>query len=130
MNSLSVITGFVDELTLKIGAPVMVTNNIDTSDGITNGTLGTLAQVIKNSKNEIHYLVIDFGNPSKGQSNTARHEHITKGKPGRIVLEKLRWDYALKKKKGGGKGEATATVIQFAVRLAFAITVHKIQVKK
>ena len=70
MNSLSVITGFVDELTLKIGAPVMVTNNIDTSDGITNGTLGTLAQVIKNSKNEIHYLVIDLGNPSKGQSFT------------------------------------------------------------
>ena len=107
----------------------MVNNNIDTSDGITNGTLGMLVDV-KNSKNEVHFLVIDLGNPSKGRSNTARHENITKGKPGRIVLEKVRWDYLDKKQKGGGKGGATATVIQFPVRLAWAITLHKIQVKK
>ena len=106
----------------------MVNNNIDTSDGITNGTLGMLVQV-KNSKNEIHSLVIDLGNPSKGRSNTARHEHITKGKPGRIVLEKVRWDYPIKNKKGGGKGETTATVIQFPVRLAWGFTLHKIQVR-
>ena len=108
----------------------MVNNNIDTSDGITNGTLGMLVDVIKNSKKEVHSLVIDLGNPSKGRSNTARHETITKGKPGRIVLEKVRWDYLDKKQKGGGKGGATATVIQFPVRLAWAITLHKIQVKK
>ena len=108
----------------------MVNNNIDTSDGITNGTLGMLVDVTKNSKNEVHFLVIDLGNPSKGRSNTARHENITKGKPGRIVLEKVRWDYLDKKQKGGGKGGATATVIQFPVRLAWAITLHKIQVKK
>ena len=119
----------MDELTLKIEAPVMVINNIDTSDGTTNGTLGTLAQVIKNSKNEIHYVVIDFNNPSKGRSNTVRHENITKGKPGRIVIEKLRWDYALPK-KGGSKKEATATVIQFPVRLAWGITLHKTEVSE
>ena len=79
----------MDELTLKIEAPVMVINNINTSDGTTNGTLGTLAQVIKNTKNEIHYVVIYLNNPSKGRSNTVRHENITKGKPGRIVIEKL-----------------------------------------
>ena len=107
----------------------MVNNNIDTSDGITNGTLGMLVD-IKNSNNEVHFLVIDLGNPSKGRSNTARHENITKGRPGRIVLEKVRWDYLDKKQKGGDKGGATATVIQFPVRLAWAITLHKIQVKK
>ena len=107
----------------------MVNNNIDTSDGITNGTLGMLVQVKKNSKNEIHSLVIDLGNPSKGRSNTARHKDITKGKPGRIVLEKVRWDYPIKNKKGGGKGETTATVIQFPVRLAWGFTLHKIQVR-
>ena len=106
----------------------MVNNNIDTSDGITNGTLGMLVD-IKNSNNEVHFLVIDLGNPSKGRSNTARHENITKGKPGRIVLEKVRWDYPIKNKKGGGKGETTATVIQFPVRLAWGFTLHKIQVR-
>ena len=53
------------------------------------------------------------------------HKNITKGKPGRIVIEKLRWDYILPK-KGGSKGEATATVIKFPVRLAWGITLHKI----
>ena len=106
----------------------MVNNNIDTSDGITNGTLGMLVD-IKNSNNEVHFLVIDLGNPSKGRSNTARHENITNGRPGRIVLEKVRWDYPIKNKKGGGKGETTATVIQFPVRLAWGFTLHKIQVR-
>ena len=63
--------------------------------------------------------MIDLSNPSKGTKN------ITKGKPGRIVIEKLRWDYILPK-KGGSKGEATATVIKFPVRLAWGITLHKI----
>ena len=65
----------MDELTLKIEAPVMVINNIDTSDGTTNGTLETLAQVIKNSKNEIHYVVIDLSNPSKG-TKTSQRENL------------------------------------------------------
>ena len=60
LNNLSVIAGFIDELNLKIGAAVMVTINIETSDGIINGTLGTLVDVKKNSKKEIHYLVIDL----------------------------------------------------------------------
>ena len=119
-------TGFLDQLELKIGAPIMVNNNIDTSDGITNGSIGTLVQVMRNAKKEIHYLVIDLANPSKGRSNTARFQNITKGIAGRIVLEKIRFDYPLKKKRGG-KGESMATVIQFPVRLAFAVTCHKMQ---
>ena len=63
--------------------------------------------------------MIDLSNPSKGTKN------ITKGKPGRIVIEKLRWDYILPK-KGGSKWEATATVIKFPVRLAWGSTLHKI----
>ena len=106
------------------------TDGTDGTDGPTEGSTRGPRGPKKDSKNEIHSLVIDLGNPSKGRSNTARHETITKGKPGRIVLEKVRWDYLDKKQKGGGKGGATATVIQFPVRLAWAITLHKIQVKK
>ena len=119
-------TGFLDQLVLKIGAPIVVINNINTSDGITNGTPGTLFEVKRNAKKEIVYLVIDLANPSKGRSNTAANSTITKGVPGRIVLEKVRWDYPLRK-KGGGRGEATATVIQFPVRLGFASSCHKFQ---
>ena len=103
---------------------------IFSADGRTDGPTEGSTRGPRGPKNEIHSLVIDLGNPSKGRSNTARHENITKGIPGRIVLEKVRWDYLDKKQKGGGKGGATATVIQFPVRLAWAITLHKIQVKK
>ena len=119
-------TGFQDQLELKIGAPIMLINNINTSDGLCNGTLGTLFGVVKNAKKEIHQLVVDLSNPSKGRSNTASYPSITKGVPGRIVIEKVRWDYPVNKKRGG-KGGATATVIQFPVKVAFAITGHKIQ---
>ena len=41
-------------------------------------------------------------------------------------ITNLRRGYPLKKKRGG-KGESMATVIQFPVRLAFAVTCHKMQ---
>ena len=90
-------TGFMDILTLKLGCPVMVTTNINTSDGITNGCLGTLFDVHKNHKGQIQYLVVDLADPTKGRSNTASYPGITKGVAGRIVLEKVKWDYPLKK---------------------------------
>ena len=121
-------TGFMDILTLKLGCPVMVTNNINTSDGITNGTLGTLFDVKRNHKGEIQYLVVDLADPTKGRSNTASYPGITKGVAGRIVLEKVKWDYPLKK-RGGKGGSANATVIQFPVRLAWGGTFHKVQGK-
>ena len=118
-------TGFMDILTLKLKCPVMVTTNINTSDGITNGSIGTLFDVVRNHKREIQYLVVDLANPTKGRSNTASYPGITKGVAGRIVLEKVKWEYPLKKR--GGKGGSSATVIQFPVRLAYAVTCHKMQ---
>ena len=115
-------TGFMDTLTLKKGCPVMITTNLDTSDGITNGTIRTLFDVVLNAKKEVQYLLVDLGNPNKGKSNTARFSAVTKGIAGRICLEKVKWDYPIRKR--GGKGGSSATVIQFPVRLAFGVTGH------
>ena len=70
--------------------------------------------------------MFDLADPTKGRSNTASYPGITKGVAGRIVLEKVKWEYSLKK-RGGKGGSATATVIQFPVRLAWGGTFHKIQ---
>ena len=118
-------TGFVDQLELKIGAPIMVIHNIDTSDGLCNGALGILVDVVKNNKNEIHQLVVDMKDSSSGRRNTASYPSITKGVLGRVVLEKVTLDYPLRKR--GGKGGATATLVQFPVKLAFGVTGHKMQ---
>ena len=39
-------TAFQDKLRLKIGAKIIVIHNIDTSDGLTNGQLGVLVNVL------------------------------------------------------------------------------------
>ena len=42
-----------------------------------------------------------------------------------MVIERVNYQYSLRKKSG--EGGATANVIQFPLKLAFAITSHKIQ---
>ena len=40
-------------LRLKVGAKVMLTTNVDVSDGLTNGTMGTVAHVVKDTAGNI-----------------------------------------------------------------------------
>ena len=39
----------VRDLKVKVGACVMLTNNIDVTDGLTNGAMGTVTNVLKNN---------------------------------------------------------------------------------
>ena len=40
-------TSFVDNLKLRIGAKVMLIHNIDTVDGLSNGCMGLLVDVVR-----------------------------------------------------------------------------------
>ena len=51
-------TAFQDDLRLKIGANIILIHNIDTSDGLTNGQLGKLINIIYSKDGEADKLII------------------------------------------------------------------------
>ena len=53
-------TPFQKELKLKLHSKVMLTYNVDTSDGLTNGARGELIGIIKDAKGNISKLVMRF----------------------------------------------------------------------
>ena len=103
----------------------MLTYNVDTGDGLTNGSRGDLIGVKRNKEGNINKLIIKFENLSHGQRNREINQEITRCYPGGTVVEKVDFGFSLSK---GTKGNiSTAKVIQFPVKLAFATTAHKIQ---
>ena len=118
-------TLFINELTLKIGAKMMLIHNIDTADCLTNGQLGVLTAVIKTTDGKVDKLIIKLQNKKAGEINRQNHPGLAARYPDCVTIERVSNQYSLRKK--GGVVGTTATVIQFPVKLAYAITSHKIQ---
>ena len=103
----------------------MLTYNVDTADGLTNGSRGTLIGLLKNAEEEVTRLVVKFENPAHGQMRREATPGVTSKYPGGTAIEKVSFAFSLSKSKRGSI--ATAKVIQFPIKLAFAATAHKIQ---
>ena len=56
------------ELKIKIGVRVMITMNIDISDGLTNGVMGTIVNIIKDEEVNVKVILVKFDNSDVGQS--------------------------------------------------------------
>ena len=103
----------------------MLTYNVNTADGLTNGSRGTLIGVIKNDAGEVAKLIVKLENPDHGQLQRNSTPEMSYKYPGGTVIEKVSFAFSLSKSKRGKI--ATAKVTQFPVKLAFAATAHKIQ---
>ena len=118
-------TPFQKELRLKIHAKVMLTYNVDTSDGLTNGARGELIGIIEDVKGNITKLVVKFEKESNGRERRRISPEICQKYPGGTPIEKVNFPFSISKSKKSIIN--TATVIQFPLKLAFASTAHKIQ---
>ena len=118
-------TAFIDELKLKIGAKIIIIHNIDTSDGLTNGQLGELIGMIKTKDGEIDKLIVKLKKKDAGAQSRRKFPGLASRYPESVIIERATVNYPIRK-RGGAVG-STATLVQFPLKLAHAITAHKIQ---
>ena len=103
----------------------MIIHNIDTSDSLTNGQLGELVDIIKTTRGEVDKLVIKLKNKNAGNVNKTKYPGLSAKYPDCVIIDRVSNQYTLR--KNGGEVSNTATLFQFPVKLAHAITAHKIQ---
>ena len=110
---------------MKIGCKVILIHNIDTSDGLTNGQLGTLIGIVKAEDGSISKCIVQFKKEKIGMKNRAKNHQYAMKYPTGTLIEKVSFSYSLSKK--ATTSSTKATLVQFPLKVAHAITAHKIQ---
>ena len=118
-------TQYVDELNLKIGARVMLIYNVDVSDLLNNGAIGSVIGIEENQNGKVTSVIVRFDKPDTGKESRKANPMLARKYPGGTVIVKKEFDYSLSKNKG--LISTTAKLIQFPLVLAWAVTVHKFQ---
>ena len=118
-------TQYVDELNLKIGARVMLIFNVDVSDLLNNGAIGTVIGIEQANNGNVSAVVVKFDNPEAGKESQRRNPGMALKYPNGTVIRKTEQDYSLSKSQG--LISSTAKLIQIPLVLAWAVTVHKFQ---
>jgi len=111
---------------VKEKARVMLTFNIDTCDGLTNGTFGEVVGVEVGKFGEVVKVIVKFDDKNCGKECRKRNAYLERKFGSRATpIERIEFQYSLSKK--ATSASSTATAFQFPLRLAFAATAHKVQ---
>ena len=112
--------GLHGTLKLAIGARVMLTANVDVSDGLVNGARGEVVHVVTNNNNVTSVLVI-FDNNRVGLKSIQTSPQRARF-PNAVPLNKHEVVFFAK----GNRGSEIKR-LQFPLTLAWATTIHKVQ---
>ena len=112
--------GLEKELVIGTGCRVMLTYNIDVSDGLSNGATGTVSHIVAVANNVIKILV-QFDNPGVG-IKAKRLSQYRDVYPNSIPISRQEAHFNIGKRKS-----ASAFRKQFPLQLAWASTIHKVQ---
>ena len=107
-------------LSVSVGARIMLTSNVNVADGLCNGALGTVADIVE-QRNQVISIQVQFDNQSVGRSAKAENPYRSRY-PGCVDIRRQSINFNF------GKGKTVVmTRSQFPVLLAFACTIHKCQ---
>ena len=116
-------TPFKNILRIKKNAIVMLIYNVNTADKLTNGQRGIITDVIFNDANTVSCLIIKFDDPTVGKLQREKNKMYCKYKG--VPLFRTNYTYAIG--KSIRNHSAMASVLQFPLTLAWAMTAHKMQ---
>ena len=108
-------------LKLAIGARVMLTANVDVSDGLVNGARGEVVDIITNAENNVTKVLVKFDNDQVGLKTIQSSPYRTTF-PNAVPIGKHEVMFFAKQKRG-----SEITRVQFPLTLAWATTIHKVQ---
>ena len=123
-------TDFMDNFEFKIGARCLMIYNVDLLDDLFNGASGTIVGVEFDKKEQINCIIVQFDNPSWGKQQRERCPGYAKkyasqnGTP--IYRHDHEYQLSGRNKKHGHA--ARGRLLQFPLRLNYAMTSHKMQV--
>ena len=114
--------GLVTELHLEVGAKVMLTVNVDVSDGLVNGARGTVEAIIHMATtNEVSLVLVKFDHPRVGATAIAK-SHYRDQHPGAVPNSRHEAVFNIRRNK-----TAEVSRRQFPLVLAWATTMHRVQ---
>ena len=120
-------TSYLQSLPIVKESRVMLTINLDVSDGLSNGSLGTLKGIVRDkSSGEVVVLMVQFDIPDSGKKLQGRHPNLARSFPGCTPIMKQVHKYSTAERSKGARAEL-ATVRQFPLNPCEAITGHKVQ---
>ena len=105
----------------------MLTYNIDTCDSLANGAFWVILGFKLDEDEKIKQVYVQFLNKECGKERRKNFVSLQLQFPGKNVtpIEVIEFSYSLSRKNKSGN--ATASAIQFPLKLAFAATSHKMQ---
>ena len=106
------------------GARVMLTNNVDVSDGLVNGAVGTVHGFIADEKQNIKCVMIKFDDDKVGAQKKSECPHQQEY-PHCVPISRMEVSFPIAR----GRRHVMMTRKQFPITLCWASTVHKVQGK-
>ena len=118
-------TSLLKTFNFKINSKVMLTTNLCTVDGLTNGAFGQIVGVRKNLKERITEIHVCFSNSNVGKETAKEHPDLERvyGRP-TIPIRKFEAVFGIGKRDTQAT-RSTASAFGYPLKLASCVTSHK-----